>query len=92
MTQVLIVFHFKSNLWFFFNNNNTFPAPNYLDLEEDARPKSITKITTTTTTTTTIIITTIIIIDFTLQINSIFFCNNNIYFKFNNINNNIKLI
>jgi hypothetical protein len=88
MTQVLIVFHFKSNLWFFFNNNNTFPAPNYLDLKEDARPKSIMKTTTTTTTT----ITTIIIIDFTFQINSIFFCNNNIYFKFNNINNNIKLI
>jgi hypothetical protein len=36
----------------------------------------------------------IIVIDFTLQINSIFFYINNIYFKFNNINvyNNIKLV
>ena len=36
----------------------------------------------------------IIVIDFTLQINSIFFYINNIYFKFNNISvyNNIKLV
>ena len=36
----------------------------------------------------------IIVIEFTLQINSIFFYINNIYFKFNNINvyNNIKLV
>jgi len=40
----------------------------------------------------------IIVIDFTLQINYIFFYINNIYFKFNNINeynninNNIKLV
>jgi hypothetical protein len=36
----------------------------------------------------------IIVIEFTLQINSIFFYINNIYFKFNNISvyNNIKLV
>jgi len=41
-----------------------------------------------------IIIITIIIIDFTLQIKFIFFYSNNIYFKFNDINesNNIKLV
>jgi len=51
----------------------------FLVLEGDARPKLII-----------IIIIIIIIIDFTLKIKSIFFFDsNNIYCKFNNINNNI---
>jgi len=64
----------------------SFPAPNFLGLEREIWPKLII-----------IIIIIIIIIDFTLKINSIFFYSNNIYFKFNNINeynninNNIKL-
>jgi hypothetical protein len=57
-----------------------FPGSSFLGLEGDAWPKLI------------IIIIITIIIDFTLEINSIFFFDsNNIYFKFNNINeyNNI---
>jgi hypothetical protein len=59
----------------------TLLAPSFLDLEEDVKSKLII-----------IIIIIIITIDFIPQIKSMFFYCNNIYFKFNNINefNNIN--
>jgi len=66
--------------------------PSHLGMEINVKPKLITKI---------IKIKIKIKIDFTHQIISIFFYSNNIYFKFNNINefnniyninNNIKLL
>jgi len=60
-------------------DKHPFLARSYLGLEGDVTPKLTITIT--------------IIIYFTLQIKSMFFFDsNNIYFKFNNINNNIKLV